>query len=274
VVSDTRSDSRQDHPKLEFDQMVVVASEIANGNTQTAVVVSGITASANRTAEAQNWIQSITGKTPSMQSEQSFVSGETVYSHVVLVDLDNVETALVKAQKSLQSRGSVFVANPSQSLESALKLAGFINVKQSAIGIEASKPAYEVGTSAKLKLGKRQDKQAVQAAWAAAAANDDNEMLEDANALLDEEDKLKAQTTLEDCDVPATGTRKACKNCSCGRAEEEIAEAMEETKLSEDVGVVKNKLPKSSCGNVRASLFAGLSGWSQVESAANRLSAL
>ncbi|OBZ85896.1 Anamorsin [Choanephora cucurbitarum] len=80
--------------------------------------------------------------------------------------------------------------------------------------IEAKKPAYEVGQ--KVALNFKKNKKAV---WT--AATDD---LEDEDALLDEADKIKptkaSLTKPDDCEL-TDGRRKACKNCTCGRAEEE-----------------------------------------------------
>jgi hypothetical protein len=48
----------------------------------------------------------------------------------------------------------------------------------------------------------------------------------------------------DDCEIGAGGARKACKNCSCGRAE---AEAKGE-KVQLTAEMLEN--PQSSCGNV------------------------
>lgn len=49
----------------------------------------------------------------------------------------------------------------------------------------------------------------------------------------------------DDCDVGQKG-RKACANCTCGRAELEDEKAQPETKLT--LGQISN--PQSACGNV------------------------
>jgi hypothetical protein len=49
------------------------------------------------------------------------------------------------------------------------------------------------------------------------------------------------------------GKRKACKNCVCGRAEEEAAEDIAAVKISSDEAtgaVIGSKEIKSSCGSV------------------------
>lgn len=71
--------------------------------------------------------------------------------------------------------------------------------------------------------------------------DDDDEMM-DPDDLLDEEDKKKpTQESLRVCST--TGKRKACKDCSCGLAEELEAE-------SNGVNLVANAIQKSSCGSV------------------------
>ena len=69
--------------------------------------------------------------------------------------------------------------------------------------------------------------------------DDDDVDLIDEDELLDEEDMVKPdQSTLRVCGT--TGKRKACKDCSCGLAEE-----------IEAGGEIKTKSFTSSCGSVR-----------------------
>lgn len=60
----------------------------------------------------------------------------------------------------------------------------------------------------------------------------------DESDLLKPEDLQKPDATQYDCGTDAAGVRKACKNCSCGLAEE----------LESEQEVTK-KTPESSCGN-------------------------
>ncbi|CEG83134.1 Putative Fe-S cluster assembly protein DRE2 [Rhizopus microsporus] len=82
--------------------------------------------------------------------------------------------------------------------------------------IEAKKPAYEVGQKVALNFKKNNNKKAV---WASVAADD----LEDEDALLDESDlakpSIESLTKPFDCEM-TDGKRKACKNCTCGLAQE------------------------------------------------------
>ncbi|TDH09065.1 hypothetical protein EPR50_G00082780 [Perca flavescens] len=163
-----------------------------------------------------------------------------------------------------------------EKLISALKLSGFMSVTEvskaqlspealsslctatgyqgdnlSRVRISASKPSFEVGSSSQIKLsfGKKPaekpalDPNAVKM-WTLSAndMDDDDVDLVDSDALLDEEDlkkpdplSLKAPT----CGEGAT-KKKACKNCTCGLAEE-----LEQDSKAKQ----KTNLPKSSCGS-------------------------
>ncbi|CAK6975108.1 anamorsin isoform X2 [Scomber scombrus] len=166
-----------------------------------------------------------------------------------------------------------------EKLMSALKLSGFMSVTEvnkaeltpealnslraatgyegntlSRVRISASKPNYEVGSSSQLKLsfGKKTPKPAEKPTldpntvkmWTLSANDigDDDVDLLDSDALLDEDDlkkpdpaSLKAPTCGE-----GAGKKKACKNCSCGLAEELEAESK---------GKQTTNMPKSACGS-------------------------
>jgi anamorsin len=90
-----------------------------------------------------------------------------------------------------------------------------------------------------LNFAKKQPAPEAQKIWKL-DVDDDDEMI-DADELLDEEDKKKPDdSSLRVCST--TGKRKACKDCSCGLAEELDAEA-------KGIQVTDNN-PKSSCGSV------------------------
>ncbi|KAL2613974.1 hypothetical protein R1flu_025666 [Riccia fluitans] len=83
-------------------------------------------------------------------------------------------------------------------------------------------------------------------AWKDTNLGLDNDELVDEDALLTEEDLKKPEPLADDdCEVGTAG-KKACKNCTCGRAELEEAEAgTGQTKLT--AALLEN--PQSSCGN-------------------------
>lgn len=118
------------------------------------------------------------------------------------------------------------------------------------IKVEAEKPSYEVGTSSLLpsmtaaKVAKKPVSQETANIWSLSADDvlDDDIELVDSDTLLAEEDLLKPDpsTLRSNCGTSVGGKRKACKNCTCGLAEE----------LAEDgASAPKSKAATSSCGN-------------------------
>lgn len=94
----------------------------------------------------------------------------------------------------------------------------------------AEKPSFEIGSSVKLNFGKEKSSNV----WKLDDSIDEELINED--ELLDENDIIKVNTSsLRVCST--TGKRKACKDCSCGLAEELSGKTVQE-------GTVK-----SSCGN-------------------------
>lgn len=165
-----------------------------------------------------------------------------------------------------------------EKLVSTLKLSGFMSVKEvsraelspealnslrtasgyqgntlSRVRLSASKPSFEVGSSSQIKLsfGKKTPKPAEKPAlnpntvkmWTLSAndMDDDDVDLVDSDALLDDEDLKKP----DPASLKATGCgdskkKKACKNCTCGLAEELEQESQ---------GKQTTNLPKSACGS-------------------------
>lgn len=139
--------------------------------------------------------------------------------------------------KILKPDGKIIITNISDanSTEFNLKTNGFMNVVTNESSITASKPKFAIGSSAKLNLKKP-------TVWKLDDEDEDGEDLIDPDDLLDEDDLIKPDpTSLRVCGT--TGKRKACKDCSCGLAEELDAE----TKTGKIIDTTD--APKSSCGN-------------------------
>ncbi|KAJ6681450.1 ANAMORSIN-like protein [Salix koriyanagi] len=99
-------------------------------------------------------------------------------------------------------------------------------------GVKAKKPSWNIGSSFALK---KSIKSPVK------VQNDDYSDLIDEDSLLTEEDLKKPQLPpVGDCEVGSA--KKACKNCTCGRAEEE-----EKVKLGLTMDQLNN--PQSACGS-------------------------
>lgn len=135
-----------------------------------------------------------------------------------------------------------------EKLSSALKISGFKSLSEpsqtqsnaegvTVVQIKCQKPNFEVGSSAALSLPKPSE--SVAAVWKIDDVVDDTVDLIDSDQLLDDEDLKKPDAaSLKVCGT--TGVRKACKNCSCGLAEE----------LATEGGKTEETSTKtSSCGN-------------------------
>ncbi|KDP42546.1 hypothetical protein JCGZ_24320 [Jatropha curcas] len=108
---------------------------------------------------------------------------------------------------------------------------GLSEVVQS-FGVKAKKPSWKIGSSFALKKSIK----------SSVKVQIDDDLI-DEDSLLTEEDLKKPQLPpVGDCEVGST--RKACKNCTCGRAE---AEAEEKVKLGPTMDQLNN--PQSACGN-------------------------
>ncbi|XP_053972389.1 anamorsin homolog [Hylaeus volcanicus] len=107
-------------------------------------------------------------------------------------------------------------------------LLGIYNDSNNISEIVAEKPSFEIGSSVTLNFGKQKAN-----VWKLDSAVDEELINED--DLLDETDILKPEvSSLRVCST--TGKRKACKDCSCGLAEE-LSGKMEQKETI-----------KSSCG--------------------------
>lgn len=142
---------------------------------------------------------------------------------------------------------------PVEKVISALKFAGFIHISEAKqcsltldqknelkehfgdvstlIEVSAFKPSFEVGTSSQLsfssplKAGKPKVKdESIAKIWTLSAQDIDDEEIDilDSDTLLDEDDLQKPDpaSLKSDCGTSKVGKKKACKNCTCGLAEE------------------------------------------------------
>ncbi|KAH8375725.1 hypothetical protein KR093_003135 [Drosophila rubida] len=168
----------------------------------------------------------------------SFSSYANSSFDLIVIECAQLTDNYVKLLHMLKPSGKLHLISyigPAASLLQEIKLSGFINCSEdsNANTLTAEKPGYETGSSARLSFAKKANSVNV---WK--ISGDDEELI-DEEGLLDEEDKQKPDpASLKVCST--TGKRKACKNCSCGLAEE-----LE----SEKSAKAATENAKSSCGN-------------------------
>lgn len=145
---------------------------------------------------------------------------------------------LLLYRSSESARGEEIIS----AFERKLLVAGFVDVQVfsdsgfefvQTLGIKAKNPSWKIGSSFSLQRKPTKSLPSVQI--------DDDMDLIDEDSLLTEEDLKKPQLPpIGDCEVGST--RKACKNCICGRAEME-----EKVKLEPTMDQLNN--PQSACGS-------------------------
>ncbi|CAF0831105.1 unnamed protein product, partial [Adineta ricciae] len=102
------------------------------------------------------------------------------------------------------------------------------------------KPSFDIGYSVPLR--NRADSKTGQVLPTAETKKtwtmDDDDLI-DTDGLLDENDRKKPDVKSYDCGTSSTGVRKACKNCTCGLAQE----------LEQEEHAAAKQSVKSSCGS-------------------------
>lgn len=139
-----------------------------------------------------------------------------------------------------------------QQLSVDLKIVGFLDImaaKDPSSGrrfIVAQKPNWETGAIAKLPATAptKVEEKKEEKSWKVSITDIAEEELIDENALLEEAGPVPVDANAGGCAPDSNGKKRACKNCSCGLAEEE-AKASSTVTLSAEEKVVK----ASSCGS-------------------------
>lgn len=178
---------------------------------------------------------------------------DCILSDLLTQNLDLNSANLANYLNLLKPNGFL-IASGSSNLESELKLNGFKEVNKETFGsvslCYAVKPNFEVGSASKLKFSKKTTTTTTEQkpiegvkVWKFTQDDIQEDDLIDTDALLEEAD-LKKPTNLDkfDCGTSSSGKKKACKNCTCGLAEEIEAEASNKQKTNAQT-------VKSSCGS-------------------------
>eukprot|EP00112_Aurelia_sp_Birch-Aquarium-sp1_P009253 Seg2043.3 transcript_id=Seg2043.3/GoldUCD/mRNA.D3Y31 product=Anamorsin protein_id=Seg2043.3/GoldUCD/D3Y31 len=150
---------------------------------------------------------------------------------------------LAEIARILKPSGKFLVREPAggrsaEKLISTLKLSGFVKPSEPKISqmdsdaiqmveVVCHKPDFEVGAGSRISIKtsiKKPVDQDVAKVWTLSAMETNDEDLDiiDSDALLEEEDLIRPTTgnLKSDCGTSKAGKKRACKNCSCGLAEE------------------------------------------------------
>ncbi|XXG86708.1 hypothetical protein AAC387_Pa11g1551 [Persea americana] len=109
----------------------------------------------------------------------------------------------------------------------------FLPTEVQSFTIKAKKPSWKIGTSFSLRKANTSVPKI--------QIDDDLDLIDEDSLLTDEDLKKPQQPLVNDCEVGTT--RKACKNCTCGRAEAE--------EKVQKLGLTTEQLnnPQSACGS-------------------------
>jgi len=127
-------------------------------------------------------------------------------------------------------------------LSSVWKIDSSLEGQVEFLRVAAKKPDWDVGTSVAISLKSRtaNHKKPNKNVWKTVQQDNGSEYIDD-DELLDDEDRkrptIESLARPEDCSTK----KKACKNCSCGRAELEVSAVT----ISDVIAAT----PKSSCGS-------------------------
>mmetsp|Transcript_41751 Transcript_41751/g.99037 ORF Transcript_41751/g.99037 Transcript_41751/m.99037 type:complete len:263 (-) Transcript_41751:308-1096(-) len=132
----------------------------------------------------------------------------------------------------LSAGGTVFIQEPETAgglLHKSVLFSGLQNCQDGsafssgAVAVTAQKPAWDQG--AKQMLKKRMAQKATEKAkvWTVVGDEEDDDMIDDENLLTEDDLKRPVVSANDDCEV-GKGGKKACKNCTCGRADGTLTE--------------------------------------------------
>jgi len=159
----------------------------------------------------------------------------------ILMDIVSVlkPNGLLVIYEKLQGRS--FAA--SEELSTNLMMTGFtdtaVSNKNDFIEVSSIKPDWELGSTQKID---KKRSATSNNGWSVSGPDTD---LIDEDSLLDDVDRYsKPSVKRDDCEVGSKG-KKACKNCTCGRAEAEA----EGTRQKLTLDMLENPGANSSCGS-------------------------
>ncbi|XP_063717127.1 anamorsin homolog [Symsagittifera roscoffensis] len=188
--------------------------------------------------QLQGFMQEIKSKFPKVsniafeQCQQIETSTRAANSFEIVILTDSIELSepiLEFCSKTMKSEGSLIAAAPDdashESISKTVRLSGLScgSDFETVNGIKVLKASkkFSTGASQKLTFGSKSASNSTGSAKVWKLNMDDDDDLIDTDALLTEKDLSRptADSLKAECG-PKSGKKKACKNCTCGLAEE------------------------------------------------------
>ncbi|KYQ93254.1 hypothetical protein DLAC_05908 [Tieghemostelium lacteum] len=183
-------------------------------------------------------------KSQSKSFSNTLTAGQATHSfdHIIVDTSKEFNKKLISIYFNLLRKGGrlEIYNNVVELQEMDFLLAGYVDVQKLNNKLIAFSPEWDQNESQQVSLP------ISNSVWSQVSSTGQEETINE-NEFLSEQDKLsKPQTSLDDCEVGKT--KKACKNCTCGRADEEQKEQQnQKVKLTKEM--VENPGVGSSCGS-------------------------
>jgi len=185
--------------------------------------------------------------------DRELVSIASKADEVNILDFTPDAALLQKLFNVMHSKGKIVIADRGlgQSIILELQLCGFVDVmvindptRNDDKFIVGQRPSWNIGEAAPVSIKiKKTDSQHVNTSWKMSNVDLAEDDLVDENELLNDNIQIPAPAACGD--ESTSGKKRACKNCTCGLAEQELQEAGATAPLSEEQKVIK----ASACGN-------------------------
>lgn len=187
---------------------------------------------------------------PLSLSDEQF---DYVYIEENSFDIEDDSKLLSDCLRVLKKNGSIVFVNNKKNLTMSLMISGFMNVKSEKDVVTAQKPNFNIGTAVSLATKKQtvvEPKSETKKLTLDLNDDADDDLVGD-EELLDADDLKAPDNSQFDCG--SGKTKKACKNCSCGLADQEIKkEQQQREELKKVILDVSGQVDiefKSACGS-------------------------
>ncbi|KAL9652497.1 hypothetical protein ABK040_000069 [Willaertia magna] len=151
------------------------------------------------------------------------------YDNVICLEKSVQNDSFINECSRVLKKGGKLILVQNDNTSNLLLFGGFLNSNTQALEqlsiISAVKPNLDLGSSFSLSTKQQTiskpsttSTSTTKQTWTISDVNDDDLLLDD-DDLLEDEDLLAPSLDNDDCGTGKSGSKKACKNCTCGRSE-------------------------------------------------------